>query len=171
MSTVPPLPPGYSATPLPTDVVPPGGGPKGCWRTGLIGCGIAALVCLLVIVGSCLYLRRNPQVMTDFVVGRIEAGFASDVTEQDKKEFHAAYNAFRDRMQRGERVDANGLQRIQTIMIRNRSGSISRDQVHELTEVFREAGGLPPATPVPTPAGGTGPPGNTTPSAGVTPSP
>ena len=166
MSTVPPAS-GFT-TPMPPDTRP--GGPRGCWRTGLIGCGIAGLLVLLSIVGSCLYLRRNPQAMTDFFMARIDAALASDVTEQEKADLHSAYAAYRDRLQR-KGPERRSLDQIQSILIRNRAGSVSREQVRQLTAVFREGAGLPPATPAPTPAGLLAPDSVATPAYGATPGP
>ncbi|MEP6802257.1 MAG: hypothetical protein ABJC07_09990 [Acidobacteriota bacterium] len=152
MSSVPPAT--AFTTPMPPDTRP--GGPKGCWRTGLIGCGIAGLLVLLCIVGSCLYLRRNPQAMTDFFMARIDAALASDVTDQEKTELHSAYAAYRDRL-RQKGPQRRSLDQIQTILLRNGAGSVSREQVRQLTAVFREGAGLPPATPAPTPGAGGAP--------------
>ncbi|MEP6768586.1 MAG: hypothetical protein ABJC61_07960 [Acidobacteriota bacterium] len=166
MSTVTP-PTGSFSTPMPSDTPP--GGPRGCWRTALIGCGIAGLLVLLCIVGSCLYLRRNPQAMTDFFMARVDSALASDVTDQERADLHTAYSAYRERLQRSG-PQRRSLDQIQTILLRNRAGSVSREQVRQLTAVFREGAGLPPATPAPTP-GGILAPGSTTPAAGATPSP
>ncbi len=148
MSNVPGSP--DFTSPMPLDTRP--AGPRGCWRTGLIGCGIAGLLVLLCIVGSCLYLRRNPQAMTDFFMARIDAALASDVTDQEKSELHAAYAAYRVRLEKGG-AQRRSLDQIQSVLIRNRAGSVSREQVRQLTAVFREGAGLPPMTPAPTPAG------------------
>ncbi len=164
MSSAPPAS-GFT-TSMPPDARP--GGPKGCWRTGLIGCGIAGLLVLICIVGSCLYLRRNPQAMTDFFMARIDAALASDVTEQEKTELHSAYAAYRDRL-RQSGPQRRSLDQIQTILLRNRAGSVSREQVRQLTAVFREGAGLPPATPAPTPAGMLAPNSMATPGASALP--
>lgn len=162
MSSVPPDS-GYT-TPMSSDTRP--GGPKGCWRTGLIGCGIAGLLVLLCIVGSFLYLRRNPQVMTDFFMARVDGALASDVTEREKSDLHTAYAAYRDGIQK--RVPRQrSLEQIQTILMRNRTGSFSREQVRELTAVFREGAGLPATTPAPDSAATPGP--GTTPGLFVSP--
>lgn len=166
MSTVTP-PTGRFSTPLPPDTPP--GGPRGCWRTGLIGCGIAGLLVLICIVGSCLYLRRNPQAMTDFFMARVDSALASDVTDQERADLHTAYSAYRERL-RTSGPQRRSLDQIQTILLRNRAGSISREQVRQLTAVFREGAGLPPATPAPTPGGILAPGSVTTPAAGATPS-
>jgi hypothetical protein len=94
---------------------------------------------LLVIVGSFLYIRRNPQAITDFVMGQVESHYASDVTEQDKADLRAAYAAYRERLKAGK-ASPEPLQRMRSIFVGGGSNNqITRDQVHDLTAAFREA--------------------------------
>ena len=146
--SIPPPPP-YGGPP---GIPPPAAGPRGCWRVGLIGCGIVGLVVLLVIVCSFLYLRKNPETITDFVMSQVDSHYASDVTEQDKADLHAAYAAYRDRLKQGK-ASAEPLQRMRGMFVGGGSNNqITREQVHELTAAFREAASAstgPSATAVP----------------------
>jgi hypothetical protein len=131
---------------------PPGAAPtkQGCARTALIGCGIAAALLLLCIVGFFLYVRRNPGMMTDLMMKQIESHWGPDVTEQDKTDLRAAYAEFRIALNE-RRVSPEGVQKLQSTLSSNRSNQINREQVHQLTRDFRAA-----ARPSPSPA-----PGNT----------
>jgi hypothetical protein len=83
MSTPPqsvPLPP-------PIDSAPKGG----CWKVGVIGCGAAAVVVVLLIIAAFLYFSRRPETMFDIMMSAVEANFAPDVTEEDKRELREAY--------------------------------------------------------------------------------
>ncbi|MEO8430894.1 MAG: hypothetical protein ABI592_05240 [Acidobacteriota bacterium] len=147
MSSVPP-PPGY-AVPIP----PPATPRSGCLKNGLIGCGIAALLILICLIAGMLYLRRNPQAITDYVMKQVEGHYAPDVTEAEKADLRAAYAAFRDRMKQGT-ANTRSLERVRGVILRGGpQNQISREQVRELTEAFREAAGSPVApTPSPSPA-------------------
>jgi hypothetical protein len=152
MSSAPPpgyVPPGYvppGYVPPAPGIPPPSSGPRGCWRTGLIGCGIAALVVVLCGVAAMLYLRRNPNLFTDWAMKQVDAHMASDVTEQEKKDLHDAYAAYRDRMRAGT-ANPEALQRMQRVFMSGSNNEITREQVRELTAAFRRAAGLPPLTP------------------------
>ncbi len=142
MSSAPP--PGYAA-PLP----PPGPARSGCLKNGLIGCGVAALVILIGLIAGMLYLRRNPQAVTDYVMKQVEGNYAPDVTEAEKADLRAAYAAFRERMRQGA-ADTRALERIRTVVLRGGPrNEISREQVRELTAAFREAAGGPRPAPTP----------------------
>lgn len=164
MSSIPPPPPpGYRPPPPPGYPPPPPGippaqpAPRGCWRTGLVGCGIAGLALLLLIVAGFFYLRRNPQKITDFVMSQIESHYAPDVTPEDKRELREAYAAFREKMRSGMGTGRNSeepFRRVQSVFMGTGSNNeITREQVHELTDSFRNAAGLPPLkrTPLITP--------------------
>jgi hypothetical protein len=158
VSTIPPPPPPGAPVPLPPPGPPAG---RGCWRTGLIGCGIAGIVCLILLITGIVYIRSHPEAMTDFVMGRVEAGYAADVTEQDKTELRAAYAAYREKARR-HAVSSRSLDRVRIVLSRT-AGSISRDQVHDLTAAFREAAGLPAVPSSPSSPSSTGPPGTPVP--------
>ena len=111
---------------------------QGCARTALIGCGIAAALLLLCIVGFFLYVRRNPGMMTDLMMRQIESHWGPDVTEQDKADLRAAYAEFRTALNE-RRVSPEGLRKLQFTLSANRSNQINREQVHQLTRDFRAA--------------------------------
>lgn len=161
------VPPGYA--PPPPGIPPPqpaGSGGRGCWRVGLIGCGVAGLVVLLAIVVCFLYIRRNPQVVTDLVMSQVDSHFAPDVTDQEKKDLHEAYAAYRDNLRSGK-ATPEPLERVRGVFISTGStNEISRAQVRELTAAFRRGAGLPPLTPASTPDESPGPGGAITPSRG-----
>jgi hypothetical protein len=128
----------------------PGAAPtkQGCARTALIGCGIAAALLLLCVVGFFLYVRRNPGMMTDLMMKQIESHWGPDVTEQDKADLRAAYAEFRTALNE-RRVSPEGVQKLQFTLSANRSNQINREQVHQLTRDFRAA-----ARPSPAPSPG-----------------
>lgn len=133
MSTVPPtIPP-----PAPIEPAPPR---RGCARTALIGCGAAALLVVLCLVGFMIYVQKRPTAITDFMMRQIESNYASDVTEVEKAELRAAYAEFRQAVET-KRAEREPLERVRRILTFNRTGEVSREQVRELTEVFREAAG------------------------------
>lgn len=114
---------------------------------GLIGCGVAGLVVLLAIVACVLYLRRNPQVITDLAMSQVDGHFASDVTDQEKKDLHEAYAAYRERLRSGKAA-SEPLERVRGVFVSTGpNNEISRAQVRELTAAFRRGAGLPPLTP------------------------
>lgn len=110
---------------------------------GLVGCGIAGLALLLVIVGAILYIRRNPAAVADFAMSQVESHFAAEVTDQDKADLRAAYAAYRERLQSGK-ASPEPLQRVKTVFMTggSRNNEITREQVHDLTAAFREAANL-----------------------------
>lgn len=114
---------------------------QGCARTALIGCGIAAALLLLCVVGFFLYVRRNPGMMTDLMMRQIEGHWGPDVTEQDKADLRAAYAEFRTALNE-RRVSPEGVQKLQFTLSSNRSNQINREQVLQLTRDFRAAAHL-----------------------------
>lgn len=136
----------------PTGVVPPPVEPapagKGCLKTGLIGCGVAAVVVVAAFVVFVLYVQKKPEVMTDFMMKQVEKSYAPDVTDREKEDLRAAYAAFRKVLQEGEKPPRHPMERIQRTVTFGTSGEVSREQVRELTKVFRDAaGGAPAANP------------------------
>ncbi|HEY7114025.1 MAG TPA: hypothetical protein VIA45_13925 [Thermoanaerobaculia bacterium] len=153
-STPPPIVPRSSTPPAPIEPGPPRGG---CARGGLIGCGVAALLVLALLGGFAAYVRRKPEALTDWIMRRVESGYASDVTTSEKERLQSAYAKFRVRLQE-RRVPRGDLERLRTIMSSAAMGTISRGDVRNLTELFE--GGEPPrptpegprgASPYPTP--------------------
>ncbi len=105
---------------------------------------MAGLALLLLIVGSILYIRRNPEAIADFVMTQVESHFASDVTDQDKADLRAAYASYRRKLKTGK-ASAEPLQRVRTVFMTGGSrNEISRDQVHDMTAAFRDAAGDAP---------------------------
>ena len=133
MSTVPPAIP----TPTPLEPGPPR---KGCARNALIGCGALALLIVLCLVAFMIYVQKKPTAITDFMMRQIESSYAADVTESEKSDLRAAYADFREAVQ-ANRARREPLERVRRIMTFNRTGEVTREQVRELTEVFREASG------------------------------
>ena len=120
-------------------------------RTGLIGCGIIALLCVLVFVGGVLYVRKNPGALADFAMRSIEKNYGPDVTEQDKKELREAVEEFKAAARAGtlNRDRATGVQR--SFTMRGSSGKISHEDVQEIIRAFRGiAGGSRAPDNVPT---------------------
>jgi hypothetical protein len=107
-----------------------------------MGCGIVGVLVLLCIIGGVIYIRSHPEAFTDFLIGRIEASYSSDVTEQDKADLRAAYAQYREKL-RARSVSGRSLDRVRTVLVRGggAGSTISRDQVHELTAAFRDAAG------------------------------
>jgi hypothetical protein len=156
MSTVPPILP-------PPAPIEPGPARRGCARNALIGCGAVALLVVLCLVAFMIYVQKRPTAITDFMMRQIESNYASDVTEAEKAELRTAYADFREAVQ-ADRARREPLERMRRIMTFNPGGEVTREQVRELTEVFREAAGSrAPATPRAEPAEVT--------ETGVTPSP
>jgi hypothetical protein len=148
-------PPGFDPPPplpAPPGIPPPAPAARGCWRTGLIGCGIAGLVILLGIVALFMYLRRNPQAITDYVMAQVESHYGPDVTEQDKAELRQAYAEYRQRL-RENKADAEPMQHMRSVFVSTGpNNTINREQVHELTAAFRRASGAPAVPSLGTPA-------------------
>ncbi|MFN2385418.1 MAG: hypothetical protein ABR576_03895 [Thermoanaerobaculia bacterium] len=145
MSTVPPPVP-------PPTTLEPGPPRKGCARNALIGCGGAALLVVLCLVAFMIYIQKRPTAITDFMMKQIESSYAADVTEAEKAELRAAYAEFRQAVD-DKRARREPLERVRRIMTFNRTGEVTREQVRELTAVFREAAGSgAPVTPGAAPA-------------------
>ena len=142
MSTPTPPLPGASQPSAPIEPGPP---PGGCLRGGLIGCGVAAVLVLVLLGGSLAYVRRHPEALTDWMMKRVESGYAPDVPAAAKERLQAAYAKFRVRLQE-RRVSRGDLERLRTIMSSTAMGSISKEDVRQLTELF-EGGAPPPTTP------------------------
>ena len=83
MSTAPPIEP----------AAPPAN--RGCWKAALLGCGGAAVLLVAALIGLGVYIQKKPTAVTDLLMERIRAGYASDVTDADRSELDAAYSDFR----------------------------------------------------------------------------
>lgn len=135
-------------------------GRRGCARQALVGCGALALVVAVALISILVYLRRHPERMTDVLMRQVESGFAADVTAQEKEDLRASYSRFRESLVRGT-ANRQSLQDIRSVLLSRGMGStVSRDQVHALTEIFRNGArpdaptgsSPPPASPGETPA-------------------
>lgn len=112
-------------------------------RAGLIGCGIVALLCVLIFVGGVLFVRKNPGALLDFAMRGIERNYGPDVTEQDKKELQAAVEEFKEAI-RSNRIRDNGSMGFQrSFTMRNSSNKLSHEDIQGLIRMFRDAAGKP----------------------------
>jgi hypothetical protein len=136
-------PPPPAGAPISSAPIEPGRAPGGCARGGLIGCGVAAILVLICIAVFLAYVRRKPEALTDLMMRQVERNFASDVTLEEKEKLRAAYADFRKRLQE-RRVGSEPVERLRSILS-SAGGSIGRDQVRELTQVFSGAAAPPPA--------------------------
>ena len=152
--------------PQPVEPAPAG---KGCLKTGLIGCGVAALVLVAAFVAFVLYVQKNPEAITDFMMKQVEKNYAPDVTEREKEDLRAAYAAFRKTLEEGKKPPPEPMERMRGILTfgGGRSSELTREQVRELTEVFRKAAGAAPAVAPPAAA----PEESSAPPEAVTPTP
>jgi hypothetical protein len=135
-------------------------------RAGLIGCGIVALLLVLILVGGMLFVRKNPGALLDFAMRGVERNYGPDVTEEDKKELQAAVEEFKEAI-RSNRIRNNrsmGFQR--SLTMRNSSRKLSHEDIQELIRMFRDAVGKPGR-----PAGESPPAATMVPMAAPTPSP
>lgn len=163
MTTLPPT----GVIPPPLEPAPAG---KGCLKTGLIGCGVVALVVVLACVAFVFYASKKPEAITDFMMKQIEKHYAPDVTEQEKEDLRAAYAVFRKTLEEDKKPQREPMQRIRsTLTFGGKGGEITREQVRELTRAFREAANPEPErTPGAAPAEVTE---SSAPEASVTPGP
>ncbi|HEX9689990.1 MAG TPA: hypothetical protein VGB47_13055 [Thermoanaerobaculia bacterium] len=136
MSTAPPIEPAPAG--LPSNL--------GCWKGALLGCGAAAILVVAALVGLGVYIQKRPATVTDLLMERIHARYASDVAEPDKADLDAAYADFRKSLE-DRRIRQEDMERVRdTVPLR---GQVRREEVLELTKIFREAarGALPAASP------------------------
>jgi len=144
VSSPPPVP----GVPIPATPIEPVRRPGGCARGALIGCGAAAILVLILMAAFAAYARRKPWALTDLMMSQIERNFAPDVTEQEKASLRSAYAAFRERL-RERRVGGEPFEKLRTILSTASVGTIGREQVRSLTEVFRSGAEAPNPTPGP----------------------
>ena len=138
MSNALPVTPGFQ---LQTGDRPPEKG--GCMRAGLIGCGIVALLCVLIFVGGVLFVRKNPGMLLDFAMKGIESNYGPDVTEEDKKELRAAVEDVKEAIRTNRMRDDRSMGFQRSFRMRNSSSKLSHEDVQELIRAFREAAGKP----------------------------
>lgn len=126
MSTAPPIEPAPAGLPA----------NRGCWKGALLGCGGAAVLVVVCLVGLGIYVQKKPGAVTDMLMERIRDRYASDVTVQDKADLEAAYSEFRAALE-ASRVRREDLDRVRNTVKLGRE--VPRAEVLELTRVFREA--------------------------------
>ncbi len=126
MSTAPPIEPAPAG--LPSN--------RGCWKGALLGCGATAVLLVAALVAIGVYVQKRPTAVTDLVMERIRARYASDVTEQDKAGLDAAYADFRRALE-DRNVAKEDLDRVRVTVRLGRE--VGREEVRALTQVFREA--------------------------------
>jgi hypothetical protein len=115
----------------------PGVTGRGCARSALIGCGAVALVIAVAMISFLIYIRRHPERMTDALMRQVESNFASDVTPQEKEDLRAAYSSYRETLVRGT-ASRQSLQDLRSVMMSGGFGrAVTRDQVRNMTEIFR----------------------------------
>jgi hypothetical protein len=131
-------PPPSTGSPIVPPPIEPGRAPGGCARGGLIGCGAAAILVLILMALLLAYVRRKPEALTDLMMGQIERNLASDVTVEEKEKLRTAYAAFRARLQE-HRVSGEALERLRSVLSDAARGPVGREQVRELTRVFESA--------------------------------
>ena len=126
-----------TAPPPPIEPVPAAASTRrGCWKGALLGCGGAAVLCVAALIVTGVWVQKNPEKVTDLLVDNIRDRYASDVTEQDKADLDAAYAEFR-RALVDRRVRDEDMERVRGVV--KLQGEVRRDDVLELTRVFREA--------------------------------
>ena len=131
-ATIPPV--------VPAPIEPAAGG-SGWGKKILVGCGVIALILATCLVGVILYLRQHPETATDFVMKQVEANFAADVTSREKEELRAAYAEFREALKQ-HRVAREPLEGMRSrLMVRGSNNEVTREQVRDLTALFRQASG------------------------------
>lgn len=126
MSTAPPIEPAPAGLPA----------NRGCWKGALYGCGGAAVLIVVCLVGLGIFVRKQPGKVTDMVMERIRERYASDVTAEDKADLDAAYSDFRRTLEAGQ-VRKEDLDRVRVTIKLGRE--VHREEVQELTRVFRES--------------------------------
>lgn len=126
---------------------------RGCWKAALLGCGAAAVLLVAALIGLGVYIQKKPTAVTDLLMERIRASYASDVTDADKSELDVAYADFRGALEE-KRVRKEDMEKVRDAVKLGRV--VGREEVHEMTRVFREAGGnaggrrrSPPESPPP----------------------
>ncbi len=140
--------------------IEPAAAPRGWGKKLLLGCGVVALIIAACLLGLVLYLRQHPETATDFAMKQVETHYAADVTPQEKADLQAAYAEFRTAL-KAHRVAREPLEGMRSrLMMGGSQNEISREQVRDLTAIFRQAvssgssrgiSGSPPLSPRPSP--------------------
>jgi hypothetical protein len=125
------------STAPPIEPAPPGStSNRGCWKAALLGCGGAAILLVAALVGLFVYVQKRPAAVTDLLMERIRAGYAADVTSEDKSDLDSAYADFRRELE-AKRVSKEDMEKVRDAVKIGRE--VGREEVRELTRVFREA--------------------------------
>jgi hypothetical protein len=125
------------STAPPIEPAPPGSASnRGCWKAALLGCGAAAILLVVALVGVGFYVQKRPTAVTDLLMERMRAGYAADVTAEDKSDLDRAYADFRRELE-ARRVSKEDIEKVRDSVKFGRE--VGREEVHELTRVFREA--------------------------------
>ena len=90
----------------------------------------------LALVGIGIYVQKRPSAVTDLLMDRIRASYAAEVTAQDKAELDSAYADFRRELE-AKKVSKEDIERVRDAVKIGRE--VGRSEVHELTQVYREA--------------------------------
>ncbi|MEO8349780.1 MAG: hypothetical protein ABI610_12780 [Acidobacteriota bacterium] len=130
MSTAPPIEPAPAGLPA----------NRGCWKSALLGCGGVAILLVAAFVGIGIYIQNKPAAVTDLLMERIRAGYAPDVTEEDKTALEDAYADFREALE-ARRVAKEDVEQVRDAV--KLGGTVDRREVQDLTRVFRETAGSP----------------------------
>ena len=179
MSTPPPL--GMSAPPPPPPP-PPSSSRRGCF----IAIGVVFVLLLLLCLGSCLVVSRNPAGFTAWSMGLGRTGFvqklAADVPADQRTAFESEYDAYVAYLKgtTPESFKTQGqalLGPFQYLQGAMGDGSITTDEVQRFVEMSRQLRGASapapqpqataPAEPAPLPPEGTAPEGATAPIEGA----
>jgi hypothetical protein len=148
------------STAPPIEPAPPGAASnRGCWKAALLGCGACAILLVVALVGIGIYVQKRPSAVTDLLMDRIRASYAAEVTAEDKAELDSAYAHFRQELE-AKKISKEDIERVRDAVKIGRE--VGRSEVHELTQVYREAvahvrgapattepAPIPAATPVP----------------------
>ena len=104
-----------------------------------------AAILAIGFLGFILYMRRNPERMTDLMMRQVESNYASDVTPQEKEELRSAYAEFRKVLVSGH-ADSRWLADMRsTVLSAGPTSPVTREQVRSLTDIFRRGAVLTPS--------------------------
>lgn len=106
-------------------------------RAGLIGCGIVALLLVLLFVGGVLYVKKNPGVVLDFAVAGIERNYGPGVTEEDRKELRAVVAEVKEAARSG-RIRGDQSVSWQSFA-KSGPDKLSHEDVQQIIRAFRES--------------------------------
>lgn len=152
MSTPPPL--GMSAPPPPPPP-PPSSSRKGCF----IALGVALVLLLLLCMGGCIYLARNPGGFTAWGISAAKPAMlqsmASDIPAETRTAFETEYEAYANWLRSATREDfaAKGqavVAPFQYLQGALQDKSLTADEVNRFVEMAREVRGVPAPAAAPT---------------------